>query len=114
VSRAGRSGYAERRAAERQEPGAPIRAHLLMDLDSAVRTLSARGMMVRVAFAPEVGTVQGFVLTFDAVTLRLRGIVRNVNPVIQAGPPRYDVGVEFEQVDAAACEFLERFIDSRA
>ncbi|HUG55307.1 MAG TPA: PilZ domain-containing protein [Vicinamibacteria bacterium] len=104
----------ERRAAGRQVPGVPMRAQLLMDLDSAVRTLSSRGMLVRVAFPPAVGTVQSFVLTFEAVTLRLEGTVRYVNPVIQAGPPRYDVGVEFEEVDPAARDFLERFILSRA
>ena len=40
--------------------------------------------------------------------------VKNVTPVLQPGPPRYDVGVEFEDVDASAREFLERFVESRA
>ena len=47
------------------------------------------------------------------MTLRLKGVVRNVTPVLQAGPPRYDVGVEFGDVDAAAREVLERFVASR-
>jgi len=34
--------------------------------------------------------------------------------LLQPGPPRYDVGVEFEDVDASAREFLERFVESRA
>ena len=54
-----------------------------------------------------------FVLTFESTTLRLNGVVKNVTPVLQPGPPRYDVGVEFEDVDASAQEFLERFVESR-
>ena len=103
----------ERRGAPRQEPPSPIWGQLLLELDSAVRALSTRGMMVRVATPPALGTSQTFVLTFEQATLRLRGVVKNVTPVIQSGPPRYDVGVEFEDVDAAAREFLQRFVDSR-
>jgi hypothetical protein len=40
-------------------------------------------------------------------------VVRNVTTVLQPGPPRYDVGVEFEEVDADARAFLERFVASR-
>jgi hypothetical protein len=87
--------------------------HLLLEVDSAVRSLSTRGMMVRVAVPPPVGTTHTFVLTFESATLRLEGVVRNVSPVIQAGPPRYDVGVEFGELDAAARQFLERFVASR-
>ena len=52
-------------------------------------------------------------LGFESTTLRLNGVVKNVTPVLQPGPPRYDVGVEFEDVDASAREFLERFVESR-
>jgi hypothetical protein len=40
-------------------------------------------------------------------------VVRNVTTVLQPGPPRYDVGVEFEDVDADTRAFLERFVESR-
>jgi PilZ domain-containing protein len=103
----------DRRGAERREPAAPLWAHLLLEVDSAVRSLSTRGMMVRVAAAPPVGTTHTFVLTFESVTLRLPGVVRNVSPVLQAGPPRYDVGVEFGALDTAAHQVLERFVASR-
>jgi hypothetical protein len=103
----------ERRAAPRLEPAPPIWGQLLLELDSSVRALSTGGMMVRVAAPPTIGTAQVFVLTFESTTLRLRGVVRNVSPVLQPGPPRYDVGVEFEEVEADAREFLERFVASR-
>jgi hypothetical protein len=103
----------ERRGAPRQEPAPPIWGQLLLEVDSAVRALSTRGMMVRVSTPPAPGTAQAFVLTFESTTLHLKGMVRNVTPVLQPGPPRYDVGVEFEEVDASAREFLERFVDSR-
>ena len=103
----------ERRGAPRQEPPSPIWGQLLLELDSSVRAISTRGMMVRVTTPPSLGTAQVFVLTFEATTLRLKGVVRNVTPVLQPGPPRYDVGVEFEEVDAPARGFLERFVDSR-
>ena len=103
----------ERRGAPRQEPPSPIWGQLLLEVDSAVRALSTRGMMVRVAIPPAIGTAHVFVLTFESITLRLRGVVRNVIPVIQPGPPRYDVGVEFDEVDLAASQFLQRFVDSR-
>jgi hypothetical protein len=93
----------ERRAAPRLEPAPPIWGQLLLELDSSVRALSTGGMMVRVATPPSIGT-----------TLRLKGVVRNVTTVLQPGPPRYDVGVEFEELDADAREFLERFVASRA
>ncbi len=111
---AGARGHADRRAAVRKEPASPLWAHLLLELDSAVRSLSPRGMMVRVAFPPAIGTTHAFTLTFESVTLRLGGLVRNVTPVIQAGPPRYDVGVEFEDLDAPTREFLESFVESRS
>jgi PilZ domain-containing protein len=103
----------DRRGAERKEPAAPHWGHLLLEVDSAVRSLSTRGMMVRVAMPPAVGTTHTFVLTFESVTLRVPGAVRNVSPVLQAGPPRYDVGVEFGELDATALQFLERFVASR-
>ncbi len=78
-----------------------------------MRALSTRGMMVRVAIPPSVGTAHAFVLTFESITLRIKGLVRNVTPVIQPGPPRYDVGVEFDEVDGSAQQFLERFVESR-
>ena len=103
----------ERRGAHREEPATPIWGQLLLEVDSSVRALSTGGMMVRVATPPALGTAHLFVLTFESVTLRLKGVVRNVTPVLQAGPPRYDVGVEFEDLDASAREFLERFVASR-
>jgi hypothetical protein len=103
----------ERRAAPRLEPAPPIWGQLLLELDSSVRALSTGGMMVRVATPPSIGTAQVFVLTFESTTLRLKGVVRNVTTVLQPGPPRYDVGVEFEELDADAREFLERFVASR-
>jgi hypothetical protein len=104
----------ERRGAPRQEPASPIWGQLLLELDSSVRALSTGGMMVRVATPPPLGTAQVFVLTFESNTLRLKGVVRNVTPVLQPGPPRYDVGVQFEEVDADARAFLERFVESRS
>jgi hypothetical protein len=104
---------AERRGAERREPSTPLWGHLLLEVDSAVRALSTRGMMVRVASPPPVGSTQTFVLTFESVTLRLAGLVKNVNPVLQSGPPRYDVGVEFGEVDDDAREVLETFVETR-
>jgi hypothetical protein len=103
----------ERRGAPREEPRSPIWGQLLLEVDSAVRALSTRGMLVRVAAPPSVGAAQVFVLTFESATLRLGGVVKNVTPVLQAGPPRYDVGVEFETLDEPARAFLERFVASR-
>jgi hypothetical protein len=103
----------ERRGAPRQEPPSPIWGQLLLEVDSSVRALSTGGMMVRVATPPSIDTAQVFVLTFESTTLRLKGVVRNVTTVLQPGPPRYDVGVEFEEVDADAHGFLERFVESR-
>ena len=103
----------ERRGAPREEPTSPIWGQLLLEVDSAVRALSTRGMMVRVAAPPTLGAVQVFVLTFESTPLRLKGVAKNVTPVLQPGPPRYDVGVEFEELDVSAREFLERFVESR-
>ena len=113
MKRSGPGGVADRRSAERKEPASPLWAQLLLEVDSAVRALSTRGMMVRVATPPSIGTAHAFVLTFESRTLHVKGVVRNVTPVIQPGPPRYDVGVEFDEVDASARQFLERFVDSR-
>jgi hypothetical protein len=113
LKRSGPGGVSDRRSAERKEPASPLWAQLLLEVDSAVRELSTRGMMVRVAIPPSVGTAHAFVLTFESITLRIKGLVRNVTPVIQPGPPRYDVGVEFDEVDASARQFLERFVENR-
>jgi hypothetical protein len=113
LKRSGPGGQADRRSSERKEPASPLWAQLLLEVDSAVRALSTRGMMVRIAFPPPIGSAHVFVLTFESTTLRIKGVVRNVTSVTQPGPPRYDVGVEFEDVDATARHFLERFVESR-
>ncbi len=103
----------ERRGAVRRPAKGALRAQLLLELDSSVLTLSAKGMMVRLAFAPPMGSVHRFVLLFGPRVLEVKGAVRNVRTDPHAGATLYDVGVEFVDLSAEDGGFLEEFVARR-
>src|SRR5262245_45961758 len=96
-------GKPERRSAARFTPSAALKAQLLLELDSSVLTLSARGMMVRLGFAPPLGSPHKFVLGFGTRTIQVQGVVRNVHP---EGRGAFAVGVEFQDLNREDGEFI--------
>jgi hypothetical protein len=101
----------ERRRAERIGTEGLFRAQLAMEAE--VLTISSRGMMVRLSFAPELGSHHSFTLTFGSQTLPVLGTIRNVEARDVSGRGSYDVGVEFEGIGSREEESLERFVTSK-
>lgn len=104
-------GGPERRTAARHIPPEIVRAQVLLELDSSVLTLSAKGMGVGLGFAPPMGSVHGFVLRFGGRVIHVQGVVRSVSPDIAL--PGYVVGVEFLDVAPADGQFIEDFVNRR-
>ena len=105
------AGRGERRAASRKIPPEIVRAHVVLELDSSVLTLSAKGMGVGLGFAPPAGSVHAFVLNFGGRVVNLQGAVRNVAP--DPDLPGYVVGIEFVTMEPADAEFIEDFVTRR-
>jgi hypothetical protein len=106
-----RTPGAERRGAARHVPPEIVRAQVLLELDSSVLTLSAKGMGVGLGFAPPLGSVHGFVLHFGGRVIHVSGVVRNVSPDVAL--PGYVVGIEFRDVAPADAQFIEDFVNRR-
>lgn len=102
----------ERRSAERFVPD-DLHAQLILELDSSIVTLSSRGMGVRLAFAPPIGSRHEFVLRFGDRALDVKAIVRDVHLQEQGGHPSYVVGVEFLDLHPDDEAFLARFVEDR-
>ncbi|HET7747495.1 MAG TPA: PilZ domain-containing protein [Vicinamibacteria bacterium] len=102
----------ERRTAERFAPEG-LHAQLILELDSSIVTLSSRGMGVRLAFAPAIGTRHEFVLRFGDRVMDLNGVVRDAVAQEHQGYPSYVVGVEFVDLDPDDEAFLARFVEER-
>lgn len=105
------AGRPDRRAAARRVPPEIVRAQVLLELDSSVLTLSAKGMGVGLGFAPPMGSVHGFVLHFGGRVIHVQGVVRNVSPDIAL--PGYVVGIEFVDVAPSDGQFIEGFVNRR-
>jgi hypothetical protein len=97
----------ERRRASRREAKRPLQAHLA--LEAEVLTLSPRGMMVGLPFAPELGSRHFFSLRVNNRPLDVLGIVRNVAPRDEEASV-YHVGVEFTDLAAPAAALLAQFV----
>jgi hypothetical protein len=97
----------ERRGSRRVRAKRPVSAHLA--LEAEILFLSASGMMVRLPFAPEVGSHHGFSLTVNGAALDLEGVVRNAAPQDdECGA--YHVGIEFIELTASEEQALEQFV----
>jgi hypothetical protein len=101
----------DRRRAGRVDTDGSLRAQLFLEAD--VLALSSRGMMIRLAFAPELGSRHGFTLTFGGNVLSLLGTVRNSEPYTESDRSGYRVGVQFEGIERHEEEILERFVESK-
>jgi hypothetical protein len=98
----------DRRHCERVRTEGFLRAQLAMEAE--VLTISSRGMMVRLAFAPQVGSHHSFTLTFADQVIAVLGTIRNVEPVEDENLPAFDVGVEFEGIGSREENSLERYV----
>jgi hypothetical protein len=99
------------RSARRIATDGSLRAQL--SLEAEVLYLSARGMMVRLGFAPEVGRQHSFTLTVGSESFETVGTVRNVEAIADDGRPSYRVGVEFLELTPAQSRSLEAFVASK-
>ena len=104
--RAGRG--AERRGSNRVATTGALRAHL--SLEAEILYLSARGMLIRLPFSPEIGSRHGFTLVIRGEVVDLIGEVRNVAAQGSAGAVSHDVGVEFVSLATREQALLERFV----
>jgi len=100
----------DRRATPRTRTGGALRAQL--SLEAEVVTLSTRGMMVRMGFAPPAGSRQGFTISIGSDVLDLMGVVRNIEPIHEP-EASFLVGVEFDEPHPKAQQVLERFVAER-
>jgi hypothetical protein len=100
----------ERRGSRRVRSARPLRAHLALEAD--ILHLSACGMAVRLPFAPDLGSRQGFSLLVNGRSLDVTGIVRNVAPKDDEGDA-YDVGIEFEDLTRAQEDLLDQFVTQK-
>ena len=100
----------DRRASPRTRTGGALRAQLA--LEAEVLALSARGMMVRLGFAPPLGSRHAFSLSIASEVVDLVGVVRNSDA---AGDPEatFRVGVEFDELSSRAQQVLERYVAER-
>jgi hypothetical protein len=97
----------ERRASRRIRSARPVQAHLA--LDANILFISTSGMSVRLPFAPELGSRQGFSLMVGGRSFDITGIVRNVAPKDDECDV-FDVGIEFEGLTPAQEQMLEQFV----
>jgi hypothetical protein len=98
----------EHRSSPRIETAGALRAHL--SLEAEVVTLSARGMMIRLPVAPDVGSRLPFSLAIDGATLDVEGVVRNVERQGSDGPQAFGVGIEFLSLSGEQAGVLEEFV----
>jgi hypothetical protein len=98
----------DHRAAPRVRTDGALRAQL--SLEAEVLYLSARGMMVRLGFAPELGGRHSFTLTLDEQSFEAEGVVRNVEAATDGGRPAYHVGIEFQSLGEPQTRLLESFV----
>ena len=105
------TGAWNRRRAERVDADGHLRAQLSMEAD--VLSLSSRGMMVQLGFAPEIGSRHSFTLTFEGQVLSLLGTVRNSEPFAEDGHTSYHVGIEFEGIESREEGILESFVTTK-
>jgi len=101
----------EHRSSPRIETAGALRAHL--SLEAEVVTLSARGMMIRLAVAPDVGTRLPFSLAIDGATLEVEGAVRNVERQANDGPQSFGVGIEFVGLTREQMLVLDAFVSRK-
>jgi c-di-GMP-binding flagellar brake protein YcgR len=104
------SRASERRGSPRVRTARSLRARL--SLEAEVLFLSARGMMVRLPFAPTFGARQGFGLVIEGDAVDVEGIVRNI-ALENEEDGTYHVGVEFVDMPPELETRLERFVARR-
>jgi hypothetical protein len=105
------AGESERRRAGRVDTDGSLRAQLSMEAE--VLALSSRGMMIRLAFAPELGSRHSFTLSFGGTVLSVLGTIRNSETYAEDGRTAYRVGIEFEGIEKHDEETLELFVLSK-
>lgn len=98
----------DRRNSPRFDTGGALRAQLSMEAE--VFYLSARGMMIRLAFAPDLGSRHGFTLVIGQDSLNLAGIVRNSEVHVEDKKAVHYVGIEFVDLTKDQEEILEHFV----
>jgi hypothetical protein len=101
----------DRRQSERVRTEGFLRAQLAMEAE--VLMISSRGMMVRLGFAPQVGSHHSFTLSFADQVMSVLGTIRNVQPADTQDQVGYDVGVEFEGIGSREENSLETFVGTK-
>ena len=81
-----------------------------LSVEAEVLYLSAKGMMIRLDFAPEVGTRFAFSLSVGSEPLDVAGVVRNVEVQGDGGRAHQQVGIEFMDLTSAQTGVLEAFV----
>lgn len=105
---------ANRRGAARFDTEGAVTSQLELDLDSDILYLSKGGMMIRMPFAPEIGSVHDLALGFGDETMQVKAVVRNNQALAGDGKSvMYGVGVEFVDLKDRERELLDRFIAQR-
>lgn len=98
----------DRRGSPRVPTAGSLQAHL--SLEAKVLYLSSSGMMIRLPFAPEIGSRHALTLALGPEAIEATGSVRNSEALPAEEGGGYRVGVEFEELGRREREILERFI----
>jgi hypothetical protein len=104
----------DRRDSERLSLGGQVEGEVGLRLDSTVLMLSLGGMMVRMPFAPQLGSMVSCSLDVDGRPVRVEAIVRDASRE-SAEPERssHVVGLEFLGLSAPARTQIEGYIARR-
>jgi hypothetical protein len=101
----------ERRDSARVSVEGRVEGEVGLLLDSRVLTLSPGGMMVRMPFAPELGSAVACSLQIGGETVRVRGVVRNAaKESADQAASHHVIGLEFVDLEEAARTSIERYL----
>jgi hypothetical protein len=104
----------ERRDSERLSLDGKVEGEVGLRLESTVLMLSMGGMMVRMPFAPQLGSVVSCSLEIDGRPVRVEAIVRDANRESgEIESSRHVVGLEFLGLSVPARTQIEAYIARR-
>lgn len=104
----------DRRDSQRLNLDGKVEGEVGLRLESSVLMLSLGGMMVRMPFAPQIGSVVSCSLEIDGQPVRVEAIVRDANRETGAvESSRHVVGLEFLGLSGPARSRIESYIARR-
>lgn len=110
----GTSTGPNRRDSERLNLDGKVEGEVGLRLESSVLMLSLGGMMVRMPFAPQIGSVVSCSLEIDGQPVRVEAIVRDANRETgEVESSRHVVGLEFLGLSVPARTRIEAYIARR-